>query len=78
MRKTSYFTKAQADMQYLLVTESPLYCDYCKKPLGILHSVRYALFKKKGSVYLIPCKKCGELNKRIKGKLKEELNKRWE
>jgi RNase P subunit RPR2 len=57
--------------------DSALHCDGCKDFLGIMHCARYALFKRKGGVYYVPCKKCGGLNKRIKGELGAKLDGRW-
>ncbi len=71
--------RGQADIMMLRYDQdSALHCDACKDFLGIWHCVRYALFKKKGSPYYVPCKKCGTLNKRIKGELSKHLDKRWD
>ena len=81
MKKTkpSYLTKAHADMQYMQMKASPfLTCDKCKNPLTIRGCLRHALFKKKGSVYSVPCKACGHMNERVKGALSMELDNRWE
>lgn len=75
--KVAYHLKAQADLQYLAMSSDFFRCYHCKKKLGILHSMRYAIFKEQGATYNIPCKKCGCLNKRVKGALKGELEDRW-
>jgi hypothetical protein len=70
--------RGQADILMLRMDpDSALHCDGCKDFLGIWHSVRYAMFKKKGSEYYVPCKKCGGLNKRVKGELGRKLDERW-
>jgi hypothetical protein len=73
-----YSTRARADLQYFFGSpDSPFFCDVCKKKLGVWHILRYALFKKPGEAYLVPCKGCGVDNKRFKGAVKEGFDDRW-
>lgn len=73
-----YMTRAQSDLQYFYTCpDSPFFCDDCKKPLGALHIIRTALFKKKGSSYVVACKNCGKLNGRVKGAFADEVDRRW-
>jgi len=73
-----YSTRARADLQYFFGSpDSPFFCDACHKKLGVWHILRYALFKKSGSSYLVPCKGCGVDNKRLKGGMKEHFDDRW-
>ena len=77
-RKVDYMTRARGDMSYLIQASGFIRCDHCKEKLGILRCMRFALFKKKGSIYIVPCQSCGFLNERTKGGLATEFNKRWE
>lgn len=56
---------------------SPLHCGECKQRLGVLHVLRYALFKDQGTHYFVPCKRCGHVNERVKGALKHDIDERW-
>lgn len=77
--KTKVETKISGDMQFLVTdSTSPLYCDGCNEYMGILKSLKSALFKKHGLEYLVICQHCGKQNIRIKGQLKGDLNKRWD
>lgn len=70
---------ARADVPYLFTTpDSPLKCDNCKAHLGMWRMVRRAVFKKKGSEYYVVCRRCHTVNRRVKGELAKELDKRWE
>ena len=70
--------KAALDLYDLYLNPtSELHCEKCKYRLGVFHTLRYALFKEKGAVYYVPCKHCGELNKRVKGEYKQRVNRKW-
>jgi len=60
-----------------LDTSSILHCDVCHERLGVLHTLRYALFKKKGSTYWVPCKSCKHRNPRMKGAYKQQTEETW-
>lgn len=71
--------RGQADIMMLRNDpDSPLRCDGCHEFLGIMHCARYAIFKRKGSVYYVPCKSCNGMNKRVKGELGRKLDERWQ
>jgi len=73
-----HFMRSRADIPYLYVSpDSPLKCSRCGANLGLWRMVRTALFKKKGTIYFVTCKRCKTMNKREKGKLKEDLEERW-
>lgn len=72
-----YITRARGDMQYLVEASGFIRCDTCHEKLGILRCMRFALFKKRGSIYIVPCQHCGTLNERTKGGLATELDERW-
>lgn len=77
--KAKIETKISGDMQYLTTDPtSPLYCEKCNEYIGILKSIKSAIFKKQGSEYIVKCKHCGTYNVRIKGQLKGDLKKRWD
>lgn len=81
MKKKKYSSqiRVKSDLAELMLNrESDMYCDHCQMRLGILHTLRYALFKKKGAPYFVPCRYCKELNRRVKGEIKEHLNNKWE
>lgn len=70
--------RGQADLLMLRYSvDNPLHCDKCHEFLGIWHSVRYAMFKKRGCPYNVPCTNCGHLNRRVKGELGKKLDERW-
>jgi RNase P subunit RPR2 len=56
---------------------SILHCDKCRERLGVLHTLRYALFKKPGMVYYVICKACHHQNQRIKGEYKQKTEEAW-
>lgn len=73
-----YSMRARADLQYFFGSpDSPFFCDACHRKLGVWHILRYALFKKPGAAYLVPCKLCRVDNKRFKGAVKEGFDDRW-
>lgn len=57
--------------------KSPLFCDYCEKPLGLTNMLRKSIFRKKGSEYVVRCKNCGKENVRVKGDLSKEIDENW-
>ena len=73
-----YKTRAKADLQYMYYASPFIRCDKCKEGLGLLHILRSALFKKRGTIYIVKCKKCDYLNERTKGGLATEFNERWD
>jgi len=73
-----YKQRVALDMSNLYLNiDSPLHCDTCKERLGVCHTLRYALFKRRGTVYFVPCKKCGKMNERTKGEYKQTINAQW-
>ena len=71
--------KIKSSVHYLYMSpESPLTCDHCYKSLGLWRSLYHALGKKKGDPYLVVCKHCKEINKRIKGEAGKKLDDRWD
>lgn len=78
-KKPSYSQKVAWDMSNLyLDTSSVLHCDFCHERFGVLHMLRYALFKKKGSTYYVFCKSCHQNSPRVKGAYKEQTEEMWE
>jgi hypothetical protein len=73
-----YGTRATADLQYMRYGTDFMKCEKCEEYLGLWHCVRCALFKKRGTLYVVKCKSCGHKNLRKKGALSEELNERWD
>jgi RNase P subunit RPR2 len=61
----------------MLNPDSPLLCDKCKSRLGILRMMSKALFKKKGSKYIVICKHCKTKNMRVKGQIGMDIDDRW-
>jgi hypothetical protein len=73
-----YRTRVTNDMMDLYQNpESPLHCDQCKASLGVMHILRYSLFKKMGVVYHVPCKSCKHRNPRTKGAYKSTVEQQW-
>lgn len=76
--KITYSQKVSNDMLDLYLNPaSVLHCGECKERLGVLHTLRYALFKPQGTAYFVPCKRCGHSNKRIKGMYKDNVSQQW-
>jgi uncharacterized Zn finger protein (UPF0148 family) len=76
--KLGFSQKAVLDMNDLMLNPaSIIHCDECKERLGIFHTLRYALFKKQGTVYHVLCKNCSHLNTRVKGQYKTDTNQKW-
>lgn len=71
--------KIQFSTQMALMNpeESVLFCDKCNKRLGLLRLVRFAWGKQKGEEYLIICRSCLHLNKRIKGYAGDKIEEDW-
>ena len=70
--------KIQYSMQDLLQNkDSAIFCDKCKERLGILRMIWIAKFLKKGTTYLVICKQCTHINKRIKGNVSDDIEKNW-
>ena len=61
-----------------LNNDSPVFCDECNKRLGLITMVHFALGKKKGEIYLVVCKHCNYLNKRIKGEMSKKIDSDWD
>lgn len=76
-KKVDYITRARGDLQYMQYASPFVRCDQCKEKLGLLCMIRHALFKKQGSIYIVPCKTCGTLNERTKGGMAVEFDERW-
>ena len=73
-----YQARVSNDMADLYLNpDSILHCGQCKERLGILHTLRYALFKKPGTHYFVPCKNCKYVNERVKGYYKQQVEQRW-
>ena len=78
-KKFNYQTKVVSDLTELMLSpDSFLHCDECQERLGVLHTLRYSLFKKTGTPYYVPCRYCAHLNKRVKRQYKEDMRKKWE
>lgn len=76
--KPKYTQKVALDMyQLMLDPSSDIHCDKCQERMGIFHTLRYALFKKKGSEYFVPCKNCGYANPRTKGEYGDSIKSKW-
>lgn len=74
----NYRTRLSSDLPDLYLNPgSVLHCEGCQLRLGVLHTLRHALFKKPGTHYFVPCKRCGHVNERIKGAYKQEVDQRW-
>jgi hypothetical protein len=81
MKKKAYPANVRIglDMQDLYLNPSSvLHCDECHERLGVLHTLRSALFKPQGASYKVTCKHCKHLNIRIKGAYKQQVNTQWE
>lgn len=79
-KKTNISAKQKIAFDFsnlMLDRSSVIYCDKCKEKLGVLRTLRCALFKKQGSIYHVPCKACGYFNERKKGSYKQDVNKYW-
>lgn len=70
--------KIKSSVHYLYYSlDSPLFCDKCNTSLGLLRMIRSALFKKKGSEYIVVCKECEYENIRVKGEIEKKLDERF-
>lgn len=58
-------------------SDSPLFCDKCHKRLGIIYMIRFSLFKKQGTKYIVKCRRCNHLNTRVKGQIGQDIDKDW-
>jgi len=77
--KIPYTQKVAWDMSELYMNKnSVLHCDKCHGRLGMFHTLRYALFKKPGVAYFVICKECHHPNHRVKGALKQKLERQWD
>ena len=79
--KNKYYFKTRStnDLTALMLDhESVLFCDKCKERLGILHTLRYALFKKPETTYYVKCKICHYQNPRVKGEYKQDITQKWD
>jgi RNase P subunit RPR2 len=78
-RFDDHITKARCEMPYLLENDAnPLHCQQCKQSLGIGRMMRKAIFKRKGSTYVVICKHCKHENHVVKGSIKAHLDKEFE
>ena len=76
--RIKYTQKVALDMSELYMnSESILHCSHCHDRLGVLHTLRFALFKKPGTIYLVPCKSCKTMNPRVKGAYKQQVEQQW-
>lgn len=76
--KIGYTQKVGLDMTDLYLNPtSVLHCAKCEARLGVLHTLRSALFKKPGTSYIVICKRCKHPNVRVKGAYKMDVEKRW-
>lgn len=74
----SYMSTAQIEIENLMLNpESILKCDKCYSYLGFWHTLRCAMFKKKGSTYFVNCKICKHKNPRMKGQFKNNMDSKW-
>lgn len=74
----NYKARVANDMANLYLNpDSVLHCDHCHERLGVLHTLRYALFKQPGVHYFVVCKSCGHLSERIKGYYKQQAEQQW-
>lgn len=79
MNKVPHRVKVAADVQEMFLDSSGMFfCDECQMRLGLLHTLRYALFKKQGTPYIVPCRYCSFPNKRVKGEAKQHFDTKWE
>jgi len=73
-----YKTRVTNDLTVLMLNkDSIMFCDKCKERLGVLHTLRYALFKKQGTTYYVTCKICRFQNPRVKGQYKQDVTDKW-
>lgn len=76
--KIGYSQRVAWDMSNLYLNkDSVLHCDECDMRLGVLHTLRSALFKKQGVSYIVVCKNCKHPNIRIKGEYRNMVEKQW-
>jgi hypothetical protein len=76
--KIKYNQKVAMDMSELYLNpKSVLHCAKCETRLGVLRTLRHALFKPQGAKYKVPCPHCGYLNLRVKGAFKDDTEKKW-
>lgn len=74
----NYRSRMANDMHDLYINPgSVLHCDKCKERLGVLHTLRNALFKKPGVSYIVVCKRCKHPNVRTKGAYKQQVEGQW-
>jgi len=78
IKAPSYKQKVAYDMSDLyLNTASVLHCEHCHECMGVLHTLRSALFKKQGVAYIVVCKACKHPNVRVKGLYKQKTEEQW-
>ena len=71
--------KIQYSVQNAMMnTDSPLFCENCKKRLGLITMLHFAMGKKKGEPYKVVCKHCNHVNIRIKGEIGKKFDRDWE
>jgi len=71
--------KVMSSVHYLYYSpDSPLFCDKCNKKIGLPRMLRKALFKKKGSEYVVICQWCEYENIRVKGEIGKKMDRRYE
>ena len=58
--------------------DSYLFCEKCKGRLGLISMVHYAMFKKKGEKYVVPCRHCNHKNIRVKGEFGKKIDADWD
>jgi len=54
--------------------DSPLFCNHCKKKIGIIRMLKKSIWVKKGSEYVVKCRFCNNLNIRIKGDIEKIID----
>jgi len=70
--------RSRADLPYLFTTtDNLMHCQSCKRRLSFWKMFFHAVGRKKGSVYKVRCR-CGHVNEIEKGRIAQDLNKRWE
>lgn len=57
---------------------SPLFCNHCKKKLGLIRMLKKSTRVKPGSEYIVKCKHCNNLNSRIRGEIGKNIDTNWE
>lgn len=78
-RFDTHLARARCELPYALEnTDNPLHCEECQAKHSIVRMASKAIFKRKGSTYIMVCTSCGHPNIIRKGSMGEYLDKEFE